>query len=574
MEAKDERREGASRGANRRIGLLVALAVVYAGLNAPKPPQVDDAAYACYARQFATHPLDPYGFSLLWYDTPDWANHVLAPPVLPATWGAAIALVGERPWLCKLLLAPWALLLVWALDGLFRRFAPGMEAPLLVLTVLSPALLPSLNFMLDVPALALTLAAVHLFLRACDQDSFAWAAGAGLVAGLAMQTKYTAFLAPAVMVLAAALRRRGRLAPPAILAAVQVFAAWEFLVAVLYGESHFLYSVKSRAAGSLVETLRDKESLLLPLFEYPGGLLPAVGVLALAALGASRRRLAAAAAAILAGFAALTFLGPGDWDSWPNEVLAADFICSLFCLGIGAALVAVVRRLLQEDNAPSAAAAARRRDTAFLLLWLGLEVLGYFALSPFAAVRRFLGIAVILTLLAGRLAARTCAGPAGRRTVWAIAAGGGALGLAFYALDLREAQVQQAAAEEAAAWVRAQGGGRGWYVGHWGFQYAAERCGLLPVVGRYLPEEGLPDPSRLHAGDWLVVPGSRIYRQEIQLAGAPLEPAVTFTFEDPVPLRTVWCFYLGRTPVERHTEPRLEVVLYRVTADWTPEFRP
>ncbi len=554
----------------RRVWLLVVVAAAYAGLNAPKPPHIDDAAYASLARQFATRPLDPYGFSLLWYDTPDLGNYILAPPVLPASWGAAIALVGDRPWLCKLLLAPWALLLAWALDGLFRRFAPGMEAPLLVLTVFSPALLPSLNLMLDVPALALALAAVRLFLGACDRDSFGRATAAGLVAGLAMQTKYTAFLAPAVMLAAAALQRRWRLWPPAVLAAVGLFVAWEFLMAVLYGDSHFLVSLQGRAPGSLGDLLREKSELLLvQLPEYLGGLLPAVGVLGLAALGVSRRWLAAAAAAVLGGFAALTFLGSGDVSKWPREFLAADAVCSLFSLGILLVLLAATLRLFATD-------AARRRDTLFLLLWLGLEVLGYFALSPNAAVRRLLGIAVLLTLLVGRLAARTCISPSRRRTVWGVALGGAGLGLAFAALDLREARVQQAAAEDAAAWVGAHGGGRVWYVGHWGFQYAAEHCGMLQVVPQYLPYQGyleLPGPSRLHAGDWVVVPKeyNRVHRQNVSLSTAPLEPAVTLAFEDPVPLRTVWCYYLGRVPVERHAGPRLEVDVYRVTDDFTFE---
>ncbi len=556
--------------ARRRRGwLIVAVAALYVGLNAPKPPHIDDAAYASLAGRFADQPLDPYGFSLLWWHTPYLGNHILAPPVVPASWGAAIALVGDRPWLCKLLLAPWALLLARALDRLFRRFAPGMEAPLLVLTVFSPALLPSLNLMLDVPALALTLAAVHLFLTACERGSFGRAACAGLVAGLAMQTKYTAFLAPGVMLAAAGLRGRWRLWPPAVLAAVGVFVSWEFLTAVLYGESHFLFAGQGRGSGSLAELLKDKAVLLPPLFEYLGGLLPAVGLLGLAALGTSRRRLAAAAAVVVAGFAALTFLGSGDWSRWPYEFLAADAVCGLFYLGSAFVLVVVTLRLLP-------AGGADRRDTLFLLAWLALEVAGYFALSPFAAVRRVLGIVVILTILAGRLASRTCVSPSRRRTVWGIALGGAALGLAFALLDWREAWVQGAAAEDAAGWVREHGGGRGWYVGHWGFQYAAERSGLLQVVPRYTPYESydrLPGPSRLRAGDWLVVPTDRIHRQDVQLSTAPLEQAATLVFEDPVPLRTVWCFYLGRVPVERHAGPRLEVVIYRVTDDFTPELR-
>ena len=82
--------------------LLVLLAGLYTGLNALKPLQIDDGAYQYFARQFAARPLDPYGFTILWYDPPDAANTVLAPPVLPAYWGAVRAAVGERPWLWKL----------------------------------------------------------------------------------------------------------------------------------------------------------------------------------------------------------------------------------------------------------------------------------------------------------------------------------------------------------------------------------------------------------------------------------------------------------------------------------------
>ena len=281
---------------NRRALFLVLLAVVCTGLNALKPLHIDDAAYAYYSRQDATHPLDPYGFDILWYYEPQPALEVLAPPVLPYTWAAARVLFGERPWAWKWAMLPWTLLLVGSMYALLRRFAAGVELPLTVMTALSPAILPSINLMLDVPALALSLASVHLFLVACDRDSFGRAAAAGFVAGLAMQTKYTGAVAPAVMLLAAATTGRWRLWPAAAVAAAQVFLSWELLMALLYGQSHFLLSLRS-SSGSFL----DKGALAALFFSYLGGLAPFLVVLGMAALGVRRRWLAAAAALIVAG---------------------------------------------------------------------------------------------------------------------------------------------------------------------------------------------------------------------------------------------------------------------------------
>ena len=69
----------------------------------------------------------------------------------------------------------------------------------------------------------------------------------------------------------------------------------------------------------------------------------------------------------------------------------------------------------------------------------------------------------------------------------------------------------------------------------------------------------------------MVVPGGdHVYRQEVRIEGAPLVPEAELVFADALPLRTVWCFYLGRLPAERHTGPRLTVTVYRVAADFTP----
>jgi hypothetical protein len=554
------------------------LASLFTSLNAYKPLHIDDAAYYYYARQIEQHPCNPYGFWLIWYDEPNEANDILAPPVLPAWWALQIKLFGQKPWAWKLGLLPWCLLLTLALHALFRRFAPGLQGPLTWLTMLSPALLPSLNLMLDVPALALALVAVCLFLSACDRNSLALAFGTGLLAGIATETKYTAFLAPGVMLLAAATRKRWHLWPLALLATLAVFSLWELLTAVLYGRSHFLNSLWSGVG------LSDKLQIILPLFGQLGGTLPAVTLFGLAALGSSRRWLLSAAVVVVLGFILVAVLDIPferlEFSPLPavkSIRLPAHYQIAhtvFFLSGLGSAVVVgfvLVRLLADKVILPG----WDRCDTHFLALWLALELVGYFALTPFGAARRVLGLTVILTLLTGRLAARAL-GETGRSAIYAVCGFGIVLGLVYYALDLQEAQVQQTAAVDAAAWINRQGGGRVWYVGHWGWQFHAERNGMEPVIVGYETSEAsvpLPPPSRLQAGDWLVVPDERIHRQAIDLVTAPLREEIVLHYAAVIPLRTVACFYAGICPVEHHNGDRLTVHIYRVTSGFTPKKR-
>ena len=542
--------------------------MVYCGLNAFKPIHIDDAALACNSAQNAAHPLDPYGFSMLWYYEPQPANQILGPPVLPYYWALGRVLFGERPWLWKLFLLPWCLLLVGALHALLRRFARGMELPLTVMTVLSPALLPSLNLMLDIPALALSLTSIHLFLGACDRDSFGRAVLAGFVAGVAMETKYTGAVAPAAMLLAAATTGRWRLWPAAAVAAAQVFVTWEFLVALLYGESHFLYSLRASHG-----TLAEKSALIVLFFSFLGGLAPFLFVLGLAALGARRRWLIAATAAVAAGFALIVlydahFSGEvrpsprlfGDIVTPQWSFPASEVVFEAFAVGGAAVVVLAVRRLWADRTG--------RRETLFLALWLALEALAYYPLTPFPATRRVLGALVVLTLLIGRLAARTWAAPQRRRAVWVWVGCGVALGLAFFALDAWEAYAEQWGTEQAAAWVRDQGGdGRVWYVGHYGFQYYAELNGMQPAYTASDPA----DAPRLRRGDWVVRPDERVAAQTLDFDAPALREVKRLTLEDPIPLRTVSCYYCGRAPLEHHEGPRMTVRIYRVVDDYDPK---
>jgi hypothetical protein len=576
---------------SRRQVLLVLflLAAFYTLLNAVKPLTIDDAAYYYFASQDARRPLDPYGTSVFWWSDPQPANEILAPPVLPYWWSLGVRLFGEHPFLWKLWLFPFSVLFVGVLYALFHRFARGLELPLVLLTVLSPTFLPSLNLMLDVPALALSLAALVVFMKAVDRNSFGLAALAGLVAGVGMQTKYTGFVVVGVMLLYALTHGRAWLWPAAALVAAQVFVSWELLMALLYGESHFLHAV--RANGG--DTVWDKLGLLMPLLGYLGGIGPPVGLLVLAGLRARRRLVLPAALLSLVPVAlAATPLLSGRAE---HVVFAVPGLVGVLLLGLAAArlcrwtfdrgwaaAVDLDAALFGGDptGAPLSGwltAGPGARAGWFLVLWLVAEVAGYFLLTPFPAVRRLMGVVVVATLIAGRLASRTCRGEGRQVLVLAVVVFSAVLGIGYAGLDLREAQTEKEMAEGAAGYAREHGGGDVWFVGHWGFQYYAEHAGMKMLATDYVPRGGgveLPPPSLLKEGDWVVAPDSRLTQQPAYLDPAYLEPVTDLELTDPVPLQTVMCFYAGDTALEHRLYPtRLTARLYRVRAEFVPKWR-
>jgi hypothetical protein len=170
----------------------------------------------------------------------------------------------------------------------------------------------------------------------------------------------------------------------------------------------------------------------------------------------------------------------------------------------------------------------------------------------FPAARRLLGVEVVLTLLVGRLAARTCVAPARLALVRGAVLGSALLGLAYCGLDLWEARVRQTAAERAARWVRRQGGGEAWYFGGGGFDFYSECAGLRRMTARERPRPG----------DWLVMDCGHA-----AAVGYPLPdgaPARRLVLTDPLPLRTHCCYYGSATPVAHRDGPRVVVGIYRV----------
>lgn len=476
-----------------RAGRLLAspwfLALVVTVGNATKPVLVDDTAYLAYARQIAAHPGDPYGFEMFWWTVPEPAMTVLVPPVVPYWLAANVAAFGEHPWLLKLWLYPFIWALAWALRELLRRFARGTKARVLPLLMLSPAVLPTVNLMLDVPALGLGLASVAVFARASDRASLGLAVAAGALAALAMQTKYTALLVPPALLWYGVTHRSVRLALVTAAVAVAGFAAWEAFLVAKYDQSHFLFHLAERrgATTTLAELLQKKADLVPPLAGHLGCLGVGVALLAAGVLGAPQNLIATAALLWTGCFARIVFTPP------PSGVSVVTFWQSFgWVFLVGLALSA--RPLLFRGWVR----VRWNRDSVFVVGWVLIEVAGYFALTPFGAARRVIGVTLVGGLLVARLLSRVERARTHRRPPGWVVAFGVAAGVGIAALDTLDAFPEKVCAERAAAVTASQRPtGAVWFAGHWGFQFYCERAGMRLVV---------PGGSVLRPGDVLVLP--------------------------------------------------------------------
>jgi hypothetical protein len=554
------------------------LALVVTLVDAAKPVLVDDPVYLRYARHMAQHPLDPYGFVLLWYDAPQPAMEVLCPPVLPCWLALGTRLVGEAPALLKLWLFPLVWLLAWSLRELLRRFARGTESSVLPLVVLSPAVLPMVNVMLDVPAVAIGLAAIALFVRAAERESWPLAALAGVVAALAMQTKYTMLIVPPVLAWYGLTHRRLRLAAAAVGVAVLAFAAWEWLLWEGYGRSHFLFHVREQQRErAIAEGLRDKAGLLPPLVAHLGCLAVAVGLYAGRAVGVRRGVLVAAAVLWVVGVGLVASLPyetavlvrgkePGFVKLTLTAVVWRTAGAAVLVLAAGCAAMLLVRRPRGRRDGFGLRMSA---DSAFVVGWVLIELAGYFGLTPFPAARRVVGLTVALGVLAARTVSRVSRARPDRRPPRWVVPFGVAIGVAVAALDTFDAFPEKVIAERAAAVIAERDGQvRVWYSGRWGFQYYCERAGMRPAVA---------GQSELMPGDYLVLPvfpDSRPHdrRESVHTLrtgpGDAAELVAELVWDDALPAQTVPNFYGGNEPVIGRGHPRLRVRVYRLTRPW------
>ncbi len=529
---------------NRSIW-IIALALTLA--NAVKPMTVDDTIFYFYAQQIATAPLDPYGFDVFWEIQPVSALNLFAPVGMPYWWSLGLGILPDEPWLWKLWMFPYALLLAWALQQLLLRFASRERGPLLAMMALGPTVLPAFNLMIDIPSLALALGAMALFMKACDSSLCSTALAAGLLAALAIETKFTSFAPIAGIFAYGALARQWKVLAITSCTAVAAFAGAESWLYAQYGTSHFLRSLEIPEQWIRHNTPAG----------WAVGWVALAGALAgpVALLGLTSLRLGRHAFSSLIVLACIPYLAiglgtrPRDSISFgPTQLGQGDGELTIF-FAAGLAVVLTI--------SASVAAGARRglnRTHAFLLVWFVIELVACVAISPFHAARRLIGPIVSGTLLVAHVAT---ASDAPRHSLRAVAAFAVSLGLLFAAADALDARARYAVHDRIATQLRELGHDPGretvWFTGHWGFQFYAERRGYQPLIaGR----------SQVERGDWLLVP-NRASAQPVPRISLSA-PLATVAVGHSFPLSTTPSAYMAAVAIRRQPLAQNRVVIRRV----------
>lgn len=520
---------------------------------------MDDPLFLWTAQHIAQHPLDPYGFRVVWYATESPIAEVTKNPPLASYYAAAAgSLFGwsERSLHFAFLLP--ALAVVVGTYQLARRFT---QFPLLaaLATLLAPGLLvSSTTVMCDVLMLAFWMLAVPLWLDGTDSGShFSLFAAALLIAACAL-TKYFGVALIPLLLLYSFLKKR-RCEPKLAYLAIPILllGLYQYWTRALYGRGLLSDAVQYASLHNRGHELSLLAKLLVGLAFAGGCALPA---LFFAPLLWSKRSLA-----ILLSICGLTGLAIGGHRAWFESpqaashwpLIASEMAIFLFggisCLGLaGTAL----RRTSQEINA----------DNLLLALW----AMGTFLFAAFVNwtvnARSILPLIPVAAILLARrmensgLAAKSHL-PHLLLKVGVPLVASGVVALWVAQADANLANAGRTAAARAVAELRPSPDAPFYIEGHWGFQYYMQQRGALPADLRRSP---------FRAGDIVVIPenttnsfgpppgftlaGSLIEivtRNSVTTMSQPLGAGFYASLWGPLP------FTFGQVPPERYLLARL-----------------
>jgi 4-amino-4-deoxy-L-arabinose transferase-like glycosyltransferase len=473
------------------LAWALVLAIACLAPFANKAFHIDDTLFLRAAEHIQKHPINFYGFTMNWFGTPMPMIRCFDNPPLACYYMALVASVaGWSEVTMHLAFLIPALAAVWGTFSLARNYCsrPIVAAAVAVLTPVF--LISATTVMCDVMLLAFWVWSLVLFERGLQKNDWRPFLISGLLAGLAVLTKFTA-LALIPLLGAYGFIRYRRLGwwilPPLI---VVLFAgAYELATYRLYGRGLLFTATalasedrSARQGGVMVKNILGLGfvggSFLTTLFYVP--------------LLWSRRRIFLGACMFVACMLLLPRVGqlkPFLWRdghlNWLTSIASA-----LFTVG-GIHLILLAWADFWE----------RRDPTSFLLVVWILGIFVFATTLNWTINGRSLlpMLPAVGILVARRLELRT--NPSEPRRAWQIlwpALPAAAVSLLLVQADYNLADTNRVAAAELCAKYLKHGNGL-YFEGHWGFQYYMEKLGAKAM------DVSVP---KLDSGDILILPNN------------------------------------------------------------------
>jgi 4-amino-4-deoxy-L-arabinose transferase-like glycosyltransferase len=461
----------------RSYGLLAALTLACLVPFCEKAFHLDDTLFVWAAQQIVKHPLDPYGFNVVWYTTTTPMSEVTKNPPLASYYSAAIGVIAG--WSEKALhlgFVPFALLVILGTYYLARRFT---RHPLLAAaaTLLTPAfLVSSTSVMCDTMMLALWILATILWLEGLDRMKPLLLGCSGLLIAACALAKYFGLaLIPLLFIYSIARQRRlGRWAFY-LLIPVVLLAAYQYWTHGLYHSGLLLdageYAIDFNDANDDINPAERVARMLIALSFAGGCTLPAITFIPIVW---SRRGLLLGG--VLVGLLGLCCkMGWIEVPAAPAAHLHWNRLSAQFTLFMAGGICILALAFSDWWKRKDA-------DSLLLMLW----VLGTFAFAALlnwtVNARSVLPLIPATGILLGR---RVDAMSALSRRAKAVVLGIPLVVAGIVSLWVSWADANLAgSARRAAEYVRDHAGddtAELTFQGHWGFQYYMESFGFHPV---------------------------------------------------------------------------------------------
>jgi len=453
--------------------LLAVLTLVCLVPFCEKAFHIDDPLFVWAAQQIAKHPLDPYGFNVVWYTNIAPMSEVTKNPPLASYYGAAIGTVaGWSEVALHLAFLPFALMVILGTYYLARRFTrnPMLAA---AATLLTPAfLVSSSSVMCDTMMVALWILAIIFWLEGLDRMNPALLIGSGLlIAACALAKYFGVALIPLLFTYSVARERRlGRWAFY-LLVPLVLLGGYQYWTHQLYGRGLLLDAGEYAAFMNDTE-LADRVAKILVALSFVGGCaLPAITFLPVVW---TRRGL-------VVGSVLLAWIGLCFTMGWISVPAAAEAhlhwtrLTIQFTLFMAGGISILALAFLDWWKRKDA-------DSLLLMLW----VMGTFVFAALlnwtVNARSVLPLIPAAGILLGRrvdaMKPLSLRGRAAALGIPLVLAGIVSLWVSW--ADARLAGSARLAAE----YVRAHAGADAadlTFQGHWGFQYYMQSFGFQPV---------------------------------------------------------------------------------------------